>query len=108
MTKLARRATLTAIDLTVEDDASADAFCYQYEYEVAGVAHFGPAEPEFSERDCACHTAPTQNSFEKIAGSAGLNPAVFADGFENVPPEALLRAVGPEPSQAIMCGTESH
>src|SRR5205085_6410578 len=47
VSKLTRRATLTAINLAIENDSSADTFSDQHEYEVSRVVHFRPAKPEF-------------------------------------------------------------
>ncbi len=48
MTKLTRRAALTAINLTIKNDPCADTFRNQHEYEISRVVHLGPAKPKFS------------------------------------------------------------
>src|ERR1044072_1236672 len=54
VSELARRAALTAIHLTVENDSRAHAFCNEDEYEVARVEDFGATKPQLSEGNSVC------------------------------------------------------
>lgn len=57
---------------------------------------------------CYCGSAPTQNTFEKLAALAGLSRPIFANGFD---PESALpfgRPLGPQSNAPMACGTDTR
>jgi hypothetical protein len=61
-----------------------------------------------SGRDCYCGSAPTQNTFAKLAAVAGLNVPIFADGFDPPAAASFGKLLGPQSNSSISCGTDTQ
>src|SRR5205085_8905179 len=82
VSELARRAALAAVNLSVEDNACADAFGDEREDEVARVADLRATEPEFGERGgvgVVVHTRLEARRALDLFGDGPVAPAEEGD-----------------------------